>query len=138
MMVEIHAVYLPLTCPQLARPREALERAETLVGVNSQSAPNLFLLGTALHATGQYRQAAQHLETAFEIDERQPDPVYLFTLAMTYQRLGRKNDALTMYRRGMNRVEEAYPRDPRRLIVADEAARVLGVRGPERALAPTT
>jgi hypothetical protein len=57
---------------------------------------------------------------------------------MTYQRLGQKQKALATYRHGTERMQESYPLDPARLVVRDAAAKVLGIRGAEKALSPTT
>ena len=110
----------------------------------AESAMRYFEMATEEYRTGQYMEAAGHLEQALVLDPEAP--VLLFNLGRVYELMNRYDDALNCFERllavtpeydvdGRGRTEEALAR----IRGARERARVAAeARAAEQVLAPAT
>jgi len=87
------------------RFQEALQDAEKVVMLAPQDALGWYNLGTIQYYSGSYANAAANLEKAIALQGDYANA--LFILGLTYDKLGRKDDALTV----LTRVAEMNPKD---------------------------
>ncbi|MGE0080937.1 MAG: hypothetical protein AB7U81_06545, partial [Thiohalomonadaceae bacterium] len=97
----------PRPAPPPALPAFSLERT---VSHDVQRAARLFLRGNDLAAQGRWEEAGAAYAEAFALDQR---PDYAFNLAVSLERLGRREDALHHYRVALAARDGAHRFDTR-------------------------
>jgi tetratricopeptide (TPR) repeat protein len=84
--------------------------------------------GMVLYRHDRFREAREALLRAVELRVPKPEPLGLFTLAMTEFQLDNRAEARRYYDRAVSRMNETYPRYPEYQLLREEAAELLGIQ----------